>query len=251
MGNYNNIWTFGCSFTHCWGVNKDTTGDSTNPTPMYWSDKYDGYRWTVLLSNILQAKLYDRSSSGIGNEQILYHLIENLQHIQENDLVIIGLSTVERMMYIHDENNDYQVRTITGVTIERRDMWLWECYSKSDREAINNYYLHLYPDRTNINWKYQKDYALNLQKHLKNINRKCIIWDHTIFWKYQNIQQWTANDPRGQVPDGHWSPNGCIDFTSLLLYALDNDIEYIDINVLEKAGKGIYGGLGIDYVTRI
>lgn len=231
MASYNSLWTFGDSYTHCWGLEETTVSN------VPWGDKYKDNIWPRLLAKELNIELTNKGNSGSANDNIVHEIIKHLAYLKKDDLVIIGATNAPRMLYVHTEDNSkYDVRTISSFTFEDEDGFFCKHYSKSDREIIHNYFLHLYPDRANAILNYNHFNFRCLQSHLNQIGIKTLVWTDSIWNKYQQIDEWTDR----KYIDGHWSPNGCMDFTSFLLWALDNEKFWLTDKEVDEAGRDIY-----------
>lgn len=63
--------------------------------------------WSELLSNKLKCELYNHAIPGSGNDSIRMEFVKNVRDINENDIVIIGWTFIERYMWVNRITNEW------------------------------------------------------------------------------------------------------------------------------------------------
>jgi hypothetical protein len=94
------IWGFGDSFTYGFGCRTGWGFDNTdNPIPEYYiKHKKEGDKiWIEWLGEWFNEDIKNIAQAGASNDKIFDWMLENFEHIKENDKVIIGITNWGRI----------------------------------------------------------------------------------------------------------------------------------------------------------
>ncbi len=207
----NNLWTFGCSFTH---------GDGTLEHDLYnqkYKLKSDDLSWNHLLSRKINYDLKNRGLPGVSNDTIIDTIIKNWEFVSAGDVVIIGKTWSHRFDF-PKENNSREVKSIVYRGGEK-DVQKWfndatiGLFTNEQIETIKMFSVEFATQRA---YSIRHDFRLNFLKErlVKDRGVKiCYIWDVEGLWeKFELIVNATA----GEIVDHHWSFKGHKDFCSYL-----------------------------------
>jgi hypothetical protein len=193
----NIIWTFGDSFTYGNGC----LDNEAYPNSYKKSDK--DIIWPQLISSELNLKLKNLAGGLFSNDKIIDSIIENYEHINKNDLVIIGNSFYNRF----DIPYNGELITLSPTNLP-----------KNNNKLLNDIIVFMDDELLKIR-------QLNRIKFIKNILEKkgvnCIVWEVDTQWmNYENIQYASSN----QIIDLHWSYKGHYDFSNHILNIINKTI---------------------------
>lgn len=200
------LWVFGDSFTE--GYNNFVT-KHPNGHRIEWRDKYinwKGYTPKVfdeILSNKLKIKSINKGIGGADNYTIFDSIIEVLEKIKEDDIVIIGWSTLSRYRLANQQN---EFESIT--------MW-WQNASQTALErigisqsTINDIMINRIDNKAYIN---EINGYIKLINHIFKTN-KVIHWspfyiNKSIGLKVIDIPKLESilNETKGEIDDLHFS----------------------------------------------
>lgn len=223
----NKLWTFGCSFT------------DKNAFP---SIKY--YTWPVLLSKQLEYELYDFGRSGGANQGITWKLIDQLPNIEENDIVIVGLTHPERVSVPAYIRNKLKVSCVsTGMFYpgSREYQNGIRKFGKESFQSMIDYILHTVRPNLNAYEKLYIDQAYNILSLLEEKGVRTIVWDFNIWYLFEQFTDWC------DTLDNHWSPNGHFEVALFFKYCLSRRIRKVDYLTFKKYSKGYTKAAHIEF----
>jgi hypothetical protein len=190
------LWTFGDSFTAGCGCL-----DNEVFTIKYKKSDNDKV-WTEIVASNLNYELRNIGMGLFSNDKILDSIITNYEHINKNDLVIIGNTFYSRF----DIPYNGQLITLSPTNLPK------------DNNKLLNDVIVLMDDEL------LKHRQLNRMLFIKNLLKKrgikCIIWEVDVEWlKYENIKDASS----GEIIDYHWSYKGHFDFSNYILDRIKNE----------------------------
>lgn len=208
MSDNNTIWIFGDSFST----------DLMHKSVIGWTIpyiKWKGYApqtFPRILSKELNLPVKNFAEGGIGNDTIFETIYNNSHNIKENDVIIIGWTTIERFRHsMIDSNKWYHVVPNSHMLTKKESEYISE---NTIHEILINrshpIYKNELADKVNfINWLHR--------------NAKIIHWSsvHTIetIEYFDDIERITTETNK-DVDDLHFSENGNIKLANIFLKKL-------------------------------
>lgn len=209
--NKQTLWTFGCSFT--------AEYHPLNNTP---PNNYDLYRdwkggtlpavWPTLLASKLNYNLKNLGVGASSNYHIFRNFCNNVSDIQENDLVIIGWTSLLRFVLVNKD------------TLQLQDILPSNKYTEFDDTILE----YIFVNRENDKWN---DEILSFMKIINEVCR----------YKKINIFYWTSDDFMLE----YWKSNNLYQDTKIIKTKINKtliDLDYFDNNInctIEKETDGI------------
>lgn len=200
------LWVFGDSFTE--GYTNFVT-KHPNGHRIEWRDKYinwKGYTPVVfneILSDKLKIKSINKGTAGADNYTIFDSIIQSLEHIKEDDIIIIGWSTTSRFRLANKEN---EFESIT--------MW-WQNASNTALKRIGISQSTI--NHIMINRMINKPYINEINGYIKLLNNtfksnKIIHWSPFYINKSMGLKvidipklESILDETKGQIDDLHFS----------------------------------------------
>jgi hypothetical protein len=208
----NNLFTFGCSFTHGNGC----LIDEVYPKSYYKNE--DDLIWPEIVAKEIGYKLCNYGLGAISNDVIFDTIIERFDEISEGDIVIIQKTFTHRfdIAPTRKKNQPYFRQFIT-ITPNSQETLKYEGYNSSEIESIlyNTWLMdnELNDIRTDNRFNFFKKLFL-----LKGV-KKCIYWD-VIKYIDKNVYERIQEHSNGEIIDAHWSYNGHREFSKVILNKL-------------------------------
>lgn len=192
----NNLFVFGCSFTH---------GNGCLPHEVY-TEKYkkseDDLIWPAYIAKKLNLKLFNLGMGGVGNDYIMDTIMQNFDLIGEGDIVIIQKTFSHRFdICAKDEAGKEIWETITPTS----EFILKEKgYSKNDIIHLMHTLSIIDSDLNNDRWIERFEFFKKIIEIHKKV-KCCILWDLEAGYhiKWERIV-----DVDSGINDGHWSFKG-------------------------------------------
>ena len=202
------LWTFGDSHTAGYGCLPD------------W-EYYDVYKkegdniWPNHLSNYLKLKLQNKGENGCSNESIVDEIINSWNHIQPNDIVIIGKTYGNRF----DIPNPIKTEDKKWISIFPN--WIdWIKNNKSQKNIKNVITEKKFISLENyiIDWRldvlYDMRYMNIFTNYAKILKEKNVL---VILWEYEKSKPESFNQIKhatnNKINDDHMSFKGHMEFT--------------------------------------
>ena len=215
------LWAFGCSFTH--------------------EDAFPGlgeYVWPTKLGERLGVEVRNTGISANSMFGIINQMIDKLSHIEEGDIVVVGITYPARYTRPTISNGD-----IVGTSFSHwAQDWIEEAkktgrdYLKIDRttsvasaEAILNFILNEIEDNNNLYDLHFTNTVKGLFKELKLRGVKVLLWNWRLWTEFEVFRGWDIS-----FDDGHWSPNGHAEASEFFYYCITNGIESASDSLLRK-----------------
>ena len=191
------LWLFGCSFTEGGGI-KSPTLESVEQKIEYWNKQLYDHTWGKVVQHHFKIPNYKNFGEGGSSAySILNTLTSNIDKIQKDDIVVIGLTSPDRYQYTYkSEDDNIHVQSINPTNLE---------YLLSAKKVKkSNDYIQVPPvfmEMDDTRWFMFVDFFLNHTGHINTfslsvnesilnlrsfLNRntvKCITWDYKI-WHY-------------------------------------------------------------------
>ena len=234
--NRGRLFVFGCSFSAGSGLISEP-GKVGEPQYLIGTDKYKDAIWSKYLSKDINLDCIDYSFPGASNPFIRSTILRHIQEIKKGDTVIIGITHSERMYVPLYHNRKKQVVPLhmiievaeTLLELDKKGKRLHVAGMYIDRDlglAIANYFIELMSNKDSYNYLLKEDIELikNLQLFFTKMEVKCLVWEPSIWFKMESINQWTKR----KFNDGHWSPNGNRFFSIVARICLEEGIGFLD-----------------------
>ena len=205
----NNLFVFGCSFTH--GLETKMTSSH------HLIDGGDNLIWPEILSKELNLNLINKGEGGFSNDKIFDSIIDSFDSIGENDVVIIEKTYYNRFDVPFRKNDNFlsidKFFTINPNFLKQIDK---SNFIFEEKKSLQN--LIIMMDNNIVKTRIDNRFNF-IEKVLIDYNkvRKCIIWNLDKFDKeFETIKESTNN----LIDDQHWSFKGHHDFAKNLLKEL-------------------------------
>lgn len=231
------IYIFGDSFSKGTGIGIDDAAGESIPT--IGTLQYVDYIWPTLLEKEMEEEVVNLSWGGTSNDFILEELASNMHKFKKRDTVIIGLSDTARCYYpmgdVIEGPNGPEAMSLLVVPqtmdilidlLEQGDDLSGFSGGKltvDEAEVLLQHYFYTYPKYIRVKQRNTYRQALSICRLLNNLDIKTLVWSNTTWSDFETINVWTKE----QQKDGHWSPNGHLRFTDVLMYALKINISYL------------------------
>lgn len=190
MLTFNRLVTLGCSFTY--------GEELSNPKEQAWPSQ--------LSKNLRIPTLLNLGKSAYSNDQIMYDLL-NLNFDQNEDLIVIGLTSYSRI-YFEDDFN--WITTIPNSFRNDKNAFINQIFKNvSTNFLIKRYlmqiiYMQEYLEKNNLKWLFfnalvnitEKDNVSKYENLIKKVNA-----DKFYGWPYDNWQNIIGEDQT--MPRGH------------------------------------------------
>jgi len=205
----NNLFTFGCSFTHGNGCLPDEVYPKS-----YYKNKSD-LIWPEIIAEEIGYKLHNYGLGAISNDVIFDNIIERFDEISEGDIVIIQKTFTHRfdIAPTRKKNKPY-IRQFLTITPNSHETLKYEGYDDTEIESIlyNTWLMdsELNEIRTDNRFSFLKKLFL-----LKGV-KKCIYWD-VIKYIDKNVYERIQEATNGEIVDAHWSFTGHREFSKIIL----------------------------------
>jgi hypothetical protein len=205
----NTLWTFGDSYTFGAGCRFDS--------PIYLSDGdsseyYDNYKteyddiWPVHLGKMLNLEVKNFGRCGASNDYIIDSVIDNWDFIQENDVVIIGIT-------FHNRIDTPYGDTLESPYFDKDTTEKDTPYSKEEFETLVNFHYY-FTNNSLYKHRFLKRFKF-LEKLLLQKNIKTYLWNVTTFTtitRFEKISTATNN----KICDQHFSFTGHRNFADMM-----------------------------------
>jgi len=184
------LWTFGDSFT---AGNGCLFNDEY--TSKYKKSEKDKI-WNDIIASEFSLKLKNLGLGLYSNDKIIDSVIKSYNLINQNDIVIIGITFYNRFDIPY--NNELITLSPTNLPDDNNEL-LKEIIIFMDSDLLK---------------QRQLARIFFLKNLLEQKGVKCLIWEVETQWiKYQNIK----NDSCGEINDLHWSYNGHKEFATYII----------------------------------
>jgi len=207
----NKIWIFGDSFS----------ADLMDKGVIGWTIPYIKWKGYVpktfpkILSKELNLPIMNLAQGGIGNDTIFETIYNNIQHIQKNDVIIIGWSSIARFRY----------------TVKNKDKWynvVPNCHllGKDEMDSISqNTIDEILINRTHTLYKKESEDRVNfinwLFKDMKIVQWSSVNDISNVLYASNEYEIERINiETKNVINDPHYSENGNIKLSEILLNEL-------------------------------
>lgn len=218
------LWVFGDSFTE--GYDSFVT-KHPNGHRIEWRDKYINWKgyipkvFSEILSEKLDLKFINKGIGGADNYTILDSIIQSLEYIKEDDIVIIGWSTISRYRLANQQNEFESItmwwQNASDVALDRigvsqssiNDIMINRVDNKAYVNEINGYIKlinHMFKTNKVIHWS---PFYINTTLGLKIIKIP----------KLESI----LNETKGEVEDLHFSEPAHFELADHFYHIIHND----------------------------
>ena len=242
------IHIFGDSFSAGFGFKKDL-----GRVPRRYS-KYAGCTWDVKIEQFLKDyEVVNYAVPGCSNEVSKDSLLQNMNSINKGDIIVFGLTDHFRLSVLIDENHDFKTGRYFNFTTAGYLKYLQNIADNKflGQQHVPNYILIML-NKLNIDFDRftalvnyyssfvdRRDIALQKESYYKKtldglisffgkLDVKMYVWDSTIRGDGENIRIWSKK----AYDDLHWSPNGNNFFLGMLLWSMENNHSYLDLDFL-------------------
>jgi hypothetical protein len=231
------LWAFGDSFTFGSGV----VCKDPDHFDIYWyGNTYINHAFHSILGEKYNLQVHNKGTEGDSNAGIADAILTNLANIKSGDVVIIGQTVSDREPVIGEyfDGNPWPYTLnhhFCTTPIEELDYYLSDKMKLLWKDACD-YWFNVITETIHIREQWHKRIFLKWANYFRSIDVKCLIWDHTLWGLYENLETWSKEGgDKYRVTDGHWSPNGHIGAAFALDYILQNtDIVYLNKEVIEQ-----------------
>lgn len=249
------IHIFGDSFSAGFGFEK-----KLGKVPRKYS-KYAGCTWDEKIKLYFKDyEVVNYAVPGCSNEVSKDSLLQNINSFKKDDIVIFGLTDHYRLSVLIDENRDFKIGRYFNFTTAGYLKYLQNIEENKflgqqhvpnyiaismDRLGLNieqftslvDYYSNFIDkeDLANQRELYYKKTLNGLISFFGKLDVKMYVWDATIRGDGENILTWSNKE----YDDLHWSPNGHNFFLGFLLWSMENNHRYLDLNFLRAHRKDV------------
>jgi hypothetical protein len=204
----NTLWTFGDSFTFGHGCRDGGPDEEYYHNYKIESDNI----WPIHLGNMLNMEVKNFGECGASNDYIIDSVIDNWDFIQENDVVIIGIT-------FHNRIDTPYGDTLQSPYFDKDTTEKDTPYSKEEFETLVNFHYYftyniLYKNRFLKRFKF-------LEKLLLQKNIKTYMWDVKTFISFTEFEK-IFQATNGKIMDSHFSFKGHKNFADMLYKKLIN-----------------------------
>jgi len=230
------FYLFGDSFTEGIGLIKEDD-NSLNIYSLTTFD-YTDFIWPNFLSKYTGEGVVNLGEGGASNHYIRESILKSVNSFSKGDTIIIGMTKSTRLSfpYYNKVKEDYRYIHVGPHSIdwvERRNkigVKKWVDIDYSHMNVILNYYTETISRCED--YIYNRDIELldGLVSLLNSVGCRCIVWEDFLWGETEGIADWTF----GRLENYHWSPNGHKFFSTVLIYALENNISHIDLNAFKQ-----------------
>lgn len=208
------LWVFGCSVSDLY---------DSESAKYYWSKNYlnwKGYipkHYTQLMAEKLNCELMNFAVSSTNNYAILQSICDNIEHITNNDYVIIQWTETTRFRLSTDDNE-----------------WVNFVFSNSQNknELKNNKYVSIQTIQEILGNRINEVYDEEIISWEKLIKFK-LNEDNLLIWNpFKNVGDYgrllssienITTESEGEVYDPHFSESGQIHLSNILLNKMSNN----------------------------
>ena len=231
------LWIFGDSFggVHC---NLKDRERVKNEFP------YAEYTWQYMLAQKLEQPYKIRALGGGSNDDTFKILVKYLHRIQPGDTVVViltsctrhlkvihpfeqNLNNLKAPLLIYNEPPSQGEGILTSVTFDERDKKNKDLIHVVNLDRLENRDVYIY---------YLKDYWTSWVSYFLSRKIKCLASGHGAMGYYVHPNLYESLDDSYFCDCRHWNRKGHKHNFDILSYALDNNMAYIDLAIIEHSG---------------
>ena len=255
----NKLWVFGDSFSYGTGINftleENTAKSQLQINDSEWNNysaeekeravfKYSPHAlkfkpigifsgvkiWGQIVADTFGLSLANQALPGFTHEQILKRIIYNLPLISKGDMVIVGTTRGQRMWVPIGEFDKSEPKMGSSCAIdvsfefekEYKELGFYD-YSKFTKEQ----YLALVDYRYKVLAPYQElveeEWGCIYDSIFEYLKLKDVLGFR---WKSERWDEYESfSRSKYQIKDGHWSPQGNLDFAKWILYMINHKMQ--------------------------
>lgn len=231
------VHTFGCSFTYGSGIRPEPLPGGLEGEAFLGSPVYKDLIWPIELGRLLDQQVTNQGLGGTSNSWILQRVMESMQDFEKGDIVILGQTDTPRFNFPVGDG-DIKSSGFLHIIPDAAN-WLWTekavelgyldyagvRIEKEEAALLLSYYLYMFPKFLEFYDNLYNRQFESICAFLNNMGVRCIYWRTGVWSCFERLDTWSFK----YCKDGHWSPNGHLEFAAVLKYVITTNIHTLDM----------------------
>ena len=177
-----------------------------------WKNTYEDHIYPNHFSRSLNLDFINRGEGGASNDRIIHKIFSDLKDFKSDDIVVIGMTAYARVLIPSKAKSKLMQHAGSDGTFTFVQGGIDRGSSKA-KGAITNFCHEILYKNDNAVFLYYTKLFENIRKSLLTVVKDVMVWDYYHWDFHLKIRDWT----KGEVDDGHWSPQGHKHFAEYLL----------------------------------